>query len=156
MFFFFECYGDHRDLHRVGRRQRQMCIRDSPTFHVRVNEETGQTIIAGMGELHLEILIDRMQREFNVAANVGKPVVAYRESIRARTKTRVRFARQTGGRGQFAEVELAFEPGEKGSHFVFENATVGGSVPKEFVPAVEKGVRAVSYTHLTLPTIYSV
>ncbi|HOD52743.1 MAG TPA: elongation factor G [Candidatus Hydrogenedentes bacterium] len=114
---------------------------EDPTFHVRVNEETGQTIIAGMGELHLEILIDRMQREFNVAANVGKPVVAYRESIRARTETRVRFARQTGGRGQFAEVELAFEPGEKGSHFVFENATVGGSVPKEFVPAVEKGVR---------------
>jgi len=113
---------------------------EDPTFHVRVNEETGQTIIAGMGELHLEILIDRMQREFNVAANVGKPVVAYRESIRARTETRVRFARQTGGRGQFAEVELAFEPGEKGSHFVFENATVGGSVPKEFVPAVEKGV----------------
>ncbi len=114
---------------------------EDPTFQVRMNEETAQTIIAGMGELHLEILIDRMKREFNVAANVGKPVVAYRESIRERTETKVRFVRQTGGRGQFAEVEMAFEPADKGAHFVFENATVGGSVPKEFVPAVEKGVR---------------
>lgn len=114
---------------------------EDPTFRVRVDEDTGQTIVAGMGELHLEILIDRMRREFNVAANVGKPVVAYRESIRERAEERVRFARQTGGRGQFAEVELAFEPGEKGSHFVFENATVGGTVPKEFVPAIEKGIR---------------
>ncbi|MEA3364616.1 MAG: elongation factor G, partial [Candidatus Hydrogenedentes bacterium] len=119
----------------------QKLSEEDPTFQVRVNEETGQTIIGGMGELHLEILVDRMQREFNVTANVGKPVVAYRESIRERAEERVRFARQTGGRGQFAEVELAFEPGEKGSHFVFENATVGGAVPKEFVPAVEKGVR---------------
>lgn len=114
---------------------------EDPTFQVRVNDETAQTIIAGMGELHLEILIDRMRREFGVAANVGKPVVAYRESIRERTEARIRFARQTGGRGQFAEVEMAFEPGDKGSHFVFENATVGGSVPKEFVSAVEKGAR---------------
>jgi len=119
----------------------QKLSEEDPTFQVRVNEETGQTIIAGMGELHLEIIIDRMRREFGVAANVGKPVVAYRESIRERTTARVRFARQTGGRGQFAEVEMAFEPGEKGSHFVFENATVGGTVPREFVPAVEKGAR---------------
>ncbi len=114
---------------------------EDPTFQVRVNEETGQTIIAGMGELHLEVIVDRMRREFGVAANVGKPVVAYRESIRERTSARVRFARQTGGRGQFAEVSMAFEPGEKGSHFVFENATVGGSVPREFIAAVEKGAR---------------
>ncbi len=119
----------------------QKLSEEDPTFQVRVNEETGQTIIAGMGELHLEIIIDRMRREFGVEANVGKPVVAYRESIRQRTVAKVRFARQTGGRGQFAEVEMAFEPGEKGSHFVFENATVGGTVPREFVPAVEKGAR---------------
>ncbi|MFO7973525.1 MAG: elongation factor G [Candidatus Hydrogenedentota bacterium] len=119
----------------------QKLSEEDPTFQVRVDEDTGQTIVAGMGELHLEILIDRMRREFNVTANVGKPMVAYRESIRERTVERVRFARQTGGRGQFADVELAFEPAEKGSHFVFENATVGGAVPKEFVPAVEKGIR---------------
>jgi elongation factor G len=114
---------------------------EDPTFKVRVDEETGQTIIAGMGELHLEILIDRMKREFNLHANVGRPVVAYRESIRERCEAEAKFVRQTGGRGQYGHVVLALEPGEPGSHFAFEDATVGGVVPKEFVPAVEKGAR---------------
>ncbi len=114
---------------------------EDPTFHVRANEETGQTIIAGMGELHLDILIDRMRREFNVHANVGKPVVAYRETIRQRVETVMKFVRQTGGRGQYAHVELAVSPGEIGSHYTFEDKTVGGSIPKEFIPSVERGAR---------------
>ena len=114
---------------------------EDPTFQVRTNEETGQTIIAGMGELHLDIIIDRLQREFKVGANVGKPMVAYRESIRQRAEVETRFVRQTGGRGQYAHIVLALEPGEPGSHFVFENKVVGGVVPKEYVPAVEKGVK---------------
>jgi len=114
---------------------------EDPTFHVRMNEETGQTIIAGMGELHLEIIVDRMRREFNVHANVGRPVVAYRETIRVRRETEIKFVRQTGGRGQYAHVELAVAPGEPGSHYTFENKCVGGAVPKEFVPSVERGAR---------------
>jgi elongation factor G len=112
---------------------------EDPTFQVKVDGETGQTIIAGMGELHLEIIIDRMVREFRVAANVGKPVVAYRETIRSRCEAEVRFVRQTGGRGQYGHVVLALEPGEPGSHFTFEDSTVGGVVPKEYVPSVRKG-----------------
>jgi elongation factor G len=114
---------------------------EDPTFRVRSDEETGQTIIAGMGELHLEIIIDRMLREFKVAANIGKPMVAYRESVRNRVEHEVRFIRQTGGRGQYGHVVIAIEPSEKGAHFVFDNATVGGVVPKEYIPAVEKGAR---------------
>jgi len=114
---------------------------EDPTFHVRMNEETGQTIIAGMGELHLEIIVDRMRREFNVHANVGRPVVAYRETIRVRRETEMKFVRQTGGRGQYAHVVLAVAPGEPGSHYTFENKCVGGAVPKEFVPSVERGAR---------------
>ena len=114
---------------------------EDPTFHVRMNEETGQTIIAGMGELHLEIIVDRLRREFNVQANVGRPVVAYRETIRERRETEMKFVRQTGGRGQYAHVVLAVSPGEPGSHYTFENECVGGSVPKEFVPSVERGAR---------------
>ncbi len=114
---------------------------EDPTFQVRSDEETGQTIIAGMGELHLEIIIDRMFREFNVGANVGKPMVAYRESIRKRAESEIRFIRQTGGRGQYGHVVVAVEPGEPNSHFTFENATVGGVVPKEYIPAVEKGAK---------------
>ncbi|MCP4641340.1 MAG: elongation factor G [bacterium] len=112
---------------------------EDPTFQVRQDQESGQTIIAGMGELHLEIITDRLRREFRVAANVGKPMVAYRESIRARCEAEIRFVRQTGGRGQYAHVVLALEPGEPGTHFVFENQCVGGSVPREYVSAVEKG-----------------
>jgi len=114
---------------------------EDPTFHVRTNEETGQTIIAGMGELHLDIIVDRMRREFNVQANVGRPVVAYRETIRRRYEVELKFVRQTGGHGQYAHVVLAVSPGEVGSHYTFENECVGGSVPKEYVPSVERGAR---------------
>jgi elongation factor G len=114
---------------------------EDPTFRVRVDEETGQTIISGMGELHLEILIDRMLREFRVQARVGKPQVAYRETItRPVPKAEYRYIKQTGGHGQYGHVVLALEPGEPGSGIVYENSVVGGSIPKEFLPAVEKGV----------------
>ncbi len=114
---------------------------EDPTFRVRVDEETGQTIISGMGELHLEILIDRMLREFRVQARVGKPQVAYRETItRPVEKAEYRYIKQTGGRGQYGHVILTLEPGEPGSGIVYENKTVGGVIPKEYLPAVEKGV----------------
>ena len=112
---------------------------EDPTFRVRVNEETGQTIIAGMGELHLEIIIDRLRREFKVEANVGKPMVAYRETIRGKAEAEKRFVRQTGGRGQYGHVVITMEPGEPGSGFTFEDKTVGGCIPKEYIPAVAKG-----------------
>jgi len=114
---------------------------EDPTFIVRTNEETGQTIIAGMGELHLDILVDRMQREFNVHANVGRPMVAYRETVRNRHEAEGKFVRQTGGRGQYGHVVLAVMPGEPGSHFTFEDKTVGGSVPKEYITSVERGAK---------------
>ncbi|HEO69730.1 MAG TPA: elongation factor G [Candidatus Hydrogenedentes bacterium] len=120
----------------------QKLSEEDPTFCVRTDEETGQLIIAGMGELHLEVLVDRMRREFNVHANVGKPMVAYCETIRARREVEVVFARQTGGRGQYAKVALAVEPAERGAHFTFEDKTKGGVVPKPFVGAVERGARA--------------
>ncbi|MFO7774239.1 MAG: elongation factor G [Candidatus Hydrogenedentota bacterium] len=114
---------------------------EDPTFRVRQDEETGQTIIAGMGELHLDIICDRMKREFNVAANIGRPMVAYRETLRTRCEAEGRFVRQSGGRGQYGHVKLALEPAEPGSHFVFENQIVGGVIPKEFIPAVERGAK---------------
>ena len=114
---------------------------EDPTFRVSVDENTGQTIIAGMGELHLEIIIDRMRREFKVEANVGRPEVSYKESISRSGKANVRFVRQTGGHGQFAHVVIEIEPAGVGKGFSFENKIVGGSIPKEFIPAVEKGVR---------------
>lgn len=114
---------------------------EDPTFRVRTNEETGQTIIAGMGELHLEILVERMKREFGVDANVGRPMVAYRETVRGSAEVEKRFVRQTGGRGQYAHVVLTLEGGEPNSGFVFEDKTVGGVIPKEYIPAVEKGCR---------------
>ncbi len=115
---------------------------EDPTFRVRVDEETGQTIISGMGELHLEILIDRMLREFRVQARVGKPQVAYRETItKPVNKAEYRYVKQTGGRGQYGHVILAIEPGETGSGIIYENGIVGGVIPKEYLPAVEKGVR---------------
>jgi elongation factor G len=114
---------------------------EDPTFRVHVDEETGQTIISGMGELHLEILIDRMLREFRVHARVGKPQVAYRETItRLVPKAEYRFVKQTGGHGQYGHVVLALEPGEPGTGIVYENDIVGGVIPKEFLPSVEKGV----------------
>jgi len=114
---------------------------EDPTFVVRSDEETGQTIISGMGELHLDIIVDRMRREFKVHANVGRPLVAYRETLRQRCIGEAKFVRQTGGRGQYGHVILAVEPGEPGAHFVFENETVGGSVPREYISSVERGAR---------------
>jgi elongation factor G len=113
---------------------------EDPTFRVRTDEETTQTVISGMGELHLEIIVDRMKREFGVQANVGKPQVAYRETISVPAEVRHRFVRQTGGKGMFADVTVKVEPLEPGKGFVFENEIVGGAIPKEFIPACEKGV----------------
>jgi elongation factor G len=118
----------------------QRLAEEDPTFRVRTDDETSQTVISGMGELHLEILVDRMMREFGVQANVGKPQVAYRETISGAAEQRHRFVRQTGGKGQFADVSLRVEPLEPGKGFEFENDIVGGSIPKEFIPSVEKGV----------------
>ena len=115
---------------------------EDPTFRVRTDEETGQTVIAGMGELHLEIIVDRLMREFSVNANVGQPQVAYRETIRKRVeKVEGRFVRQTGGRGQFGHVYLSVEPAEQGSGYTFESKIVGGSIPREYIPAVNQGVK---------------
>jgi elongation factor G len=113
---------------------------EDPSFRVRSDEESGQTIISGMGELHLEILVDRMKREFNVEANVGKPQVAYRETIRKAVKQEGKFVRQSGGRGQYGHIVIEMEPQERGGGFVFENAIVGGVVPKEYVTAAGKGI----------------
>lgn len=113
---------------------------EDPSLRVSSDEETGQTIISGMGELHLEIIVDRLKREFKVDANVGKPQVAYRETITQKVEIEGKYIRQTGGRGQYGHVVLALEPMERGSGFVFENKIVGGVVPREYVPAIEKGV----------------
>jgi elongation factor G len=113
---------------------------EDPTFKVRTDEESGQTLISGMGELHLEIIVDRLKREFGVEANVGRPQVAYRETLRVPARGEGRFIRQSGGRGQYGHVWLELSPLERGAGNAFENALVGGVVPKEFVPAVKKGV----------------
>ncbi len=118
----------------------QRLSEEDPTFRVRTDEETGQTVISGMGELHLEIIVDRMLREFNVQANVGKPQVAYKETITVPAEQRHRFVKQSGGRGMFGDVSLRVEPQEPGKGFTFENEIVGGAIPKEYIPAVEKGV----------------
>ena len=115
---------------------------EDPTFRVRTDEETGQTVISGMGELHLEIIVDRLMREFSVDANVGAPQVAYRETVRKRVdKVEGRFVRQTGGRGQFGHVYIAIEPAESGAGYTFESKIVGGAIPKEYVPAVNAGIQ---------------
>ncbi len=119
---------------------------EDPSFRVSIDPESGQTIVKGMGELHLEIIVDRMRREFKVDANVGAPQVAYRETITRTAEVDYTHKKQTGGAGQFARVKLRFEPLPPGSGFVFENAVVGGAVPKEFVPGVEKGLRASAET----------
>jgi elongation factor G len=118
----------------------QRLAEEDPTFRVRTDDETAQTVISGMGELHLEILVDRMLREFGVQANVGKPQVSYKETITIGVEQRHRFVRQTGGKGMFADVTLRVDPQEPGKGFVFESEIVGGAIPKEFIPAVEKGV----------------
>ncbi len=113
---------------------------EDPTFRAHTDQETGQTIIAGMGELHLDILVDRMRREFKVEANVGAPQVAYRETFRGSAKVEGKFVRQSGGRGQFGHVWIEFGPNEEGKGFEFENAIVGGVVPREYIPAVQAGL----------------
>jgi elongation factor G len=115
-------------------------IQEDPTLRVATDPETGQTILSGMGELHLEIIVDRMRREFGVGANVGKPQVAYRETIRGSAEAEGRFIRQTGGRGQYGHVKLRVQPLSDKSAFEFENDIVGGAIPRDFIPAVEKGV----------------
>jgi elongation factor G len=119
----------------------QRLAEEDPTFQVRVDEQTGQTLIKGMGELHLEVLVDRMQREFGVQAHVGRHQVAYRESITRKVPVETRFVRQTGGRGQFAHVIVEFEPMEQGKGFEFVDKVVGGAIPREFIPAVQQGIR---------------
>ncbi|HEU6029526.1 TPA: elongation factor G [Streptococcus pneumoniae] len=118
----------------------QKLAEEDPTFRVETNVETGETVISGMGELHLDVLVDRMRREFKVEANVGAPQVSYRETFRASTQARGFFKRQSGGKGQFGDVCIEFTPNEEGKGFEFENAIVGGVVPREFIPAVEKGL----------------
>ncbi len=117
---------------------------EDPSFRVKTDEESGQTIIAGMGELHLDILVDRMRREFGVEANVGAPQVAYRETITKLADIDYTHKKQSGGSGQFARIKMTFEPGEVGSGFIFESKIVGGNVPKEYIPGVEKGIKSVA------------
>jgi elongation factor G len=115
---------------------------EDPTFVVKFDDETGQTVISGMGELHLDIIVDRLRREFNVDANVGKPQVAYRETIRkAVHKVEMKFARQTGGRGQFAHVYIDLEPTGQGGGYEFVNKITGGNIPREYIPAVDHGIQ---------------
>jgi len=128
------------DQEKLGLSLQKLATED-PSFKVRTDEETGQTIISGMGELHLEIIVDRLLREFSVGANIGKPQVAYRETIRKGVEQQGRFIRQTGGRGQYGDVWIKLEPHQPGGGFEFVDAIRGGSIPREYIPAVEKGVR---------------
>ncbi|MCL2894421.1 elongation factor G [Brenneria tiliae] len=134
------------DQERMGIALQRLASED-PSFRLRTDEESGQTIISGMGELHLEIIVDRMKREFGVAANIGRPQVTYRETIRSKvTDVEGKFVRQSGGKGQYGHVVLTVEPQEAGKGFAFEDATKGGVVPREFIPSVEKGVREAMTT----------
>ncbi len=130
-------------------------VSEDPSLHVETDQETGQTVLKGMGELHLEIIIDRMKREFKVEANIGAPQVAYRETITKTNEIDYTHKKQSGGAGQFARVKIRFEPGEPGTGFIFENEVVGGNVPKEYIPGVEKGLEAQKETGVVAgyPTI---
>jgi elongation factor G len=128
------------DIDKLGISLQKLAYED-PSFRTFTNEETGQTIIAGMGELHLEIIVERLKREFKVECNVGKPEVAYREAISKLVKCEHKFIRQSGGHGQYGHVVFNLEPGEKGTGYEFVNGTVGGIIPKEFIPSVEKGIK---------------
>ena len=130
------------DQEKMGLALNRLAAED-PSFRVKTDEESGQTIIAGMGELHLDIIVDRMRREFKVEASVGAPQVAYRETITRRTEEDYTHKKQTGGTGQFARVKIVFEPNPDGDDFVFESKIVGGSVPKEYIPGVQKGIESV-------------
>ena len=114
---------------------------EDPTFRTYTNEETGQTIIAGMGELHLEIIVDRLLREFKVEANVGKPQVSYKETITGEADVDNKYAKQSGGRGQYGHVKIKIYPREAGSGFEFKNSIVGGAIPKEYIPKIEEGIK---------------
>ncbi|MCI0453379.1 MAG: elongation factor G [Candidatus Dadabacteria bacterium] len=133
------------DQEKLGISLGKLAIED-PSFKVRYDEETGQTIIAGMGELHLEIIVDRLKREFKVDANVGKPQVAYKETVTSPSRAEGKFIRQTGGRGQYGHVKIRLEPRERGSGFEFIDEVKGGAIPKEFIPAVEKGIEEAMET----------
>jgi elongation factor G len=128
------------DVEKLGVALQKLATED-PSFRVHTDEESGQTIISGMGELHLDIICDRLRREFKVESNVGKPEVAYREAIAKKVACEYKYAKQSGGRGQFGHVLMEIEPAERGEGFVFDNAVVGGVIPKEFIPAIEKGVK---------------
>ena len=114
---------------------------EDPTFHAHTDEETGQVIIGGMGELHLDILVDRMKKEFNVECNIGAPMVSYRETFKQSAQVQGKFSRQSGGRGQYGDVHIEFTPNETGAGFEFENSIVGGVVPREYIPSVEAGLK---------------
>ncbi|MDY0067790.1 MAG: elongation factor G [Steroidobacteraceae bacterium] len=131
------------DQEKMGQALSRLAKED-PSFRMHTDQESGQTIIAGMGELHLEIIVDRMKREFKVEANVGKPMVAYRETIRQAVEQEGKFVRQSGGRGQYGHVWIKLEPQEPGKGYEFVNAIVGGAIPKEYIPAVDKGIREAS------------
>ena len=133
------------DEEKLGQSLARLAMED-PTFKVNVDPETNQTLIHGMGELHLEIIVDRLLREFKVEANVGKPQVAYRETIRQKAEAQGRFVRQTGGRGQYGDVWLEIEPSEPGAGVTFENKLKGPAIPREYVPAVEKGIKEAAET----------
>lgn len=133
------------DQEKLGLSLNKISLED-PTFKVKFDDETGQTIISGMGELHLEIIVDRLKREFNVDANVGRPQVAYRETITRESDVESKFIRQTGGRGQYGHVKIKMEPGEEGSGIAFIDEIKGGTVPREYIPAVEKGIREAADT----------
>ncbi len=128
------------DQDKMGRALKALSDED-PTLHVATDDETGQTTLAGMGELHLDVIVDRMKREYSVEVRVGRPMVAYRETITRAARQRTVFKRQSGGKGQFGDVSIEIEPSEKGKGFIFLNEIVGGSIPKEYIPAVEKGIR---------------
>jgi elongation factor G len=119
----------------------QKLSKEDPSFRVRTDEETGQTIISGMGELHIEIIVDRLIREFKVDANIGQPQVAYRESITKPTRVDKKFVKQTGGRGQYAHCVLEVKPAEEGAGYLFTNSIVGGVIPKEYIPAIDRGIQ---------------
>jgi elongation factor G len=128
------------DVEKLGVGLQKLAAED-PSFRIHTDEESGQTIISGMGELHLEIIVDRLKREFKVESNIGKPEVAYREAISKKVECEYKYAKQSGGRGQYGHVCMDLEPQERGVGFVFENDIVGGVIPKEFIPAIEKGVK---------------
>ena len=119
----------------------QRLAQEDPTFRVTSNPETGQTLISGMGELHLEIIVDRLKREFNVEAMVGKPQVAYKETLTRPADGEMKYAKQTGGRGQFGHCKIHLFPGEPGTGYIFENKIVGGVIPKEFIKPIDEGIK---------------